>query len=283
MKGPLKLLRSEQPNMSDADAASEVKGMHSRVARRDQWDWRAVQLVLGNPSRRDARTIANILDELSRALRQGDADGTRRSIEAVRGWEGLTDRLRHAADAIRNSAPELTGAHARNTRVGEGRKSEGVPQSVLSIYTKEKLDSANTTHEMLLDILGQFLESSGHRVEANQHVDAFTRLRSGPAIFEAKSITDNNEVSQVRSGLSQLYEYRYRHGVLGATLWLLLSRKPKKEWIVDYLVVDRDVRLLWIDEGRLSGPSVDQLLESGSAFRRRECKSRTEYPVEDER
>ena len=57
----------------------------------------------------------------------------------------------------------------------------------------------------------------------------FTRLRSGPAIFEAKSVTDDNELAQIRHGLSQLYEYRYRHDLKGATLWLVSVTRTKRE------------------------------------------------------
>ena len=100
-------------------------------------------------------------------------------------------------------------------------------------------------------------------------MDAFTRLKSGPAIFEIKSVTDENELSQVRHGLSQLYEYRFRHGLLDTSLWLLLSQKPKAEWLVEYLEKDRCVHVLWVEGGKLSGPSIDKLLESGSEALRR--------------
>ena len=123
----------------------------------------------------------------------------------------------------------------------------------MSIYAKEKLDSANAEHAELLDVLGQFLGATGHRVEANQFVDAFTRLRSGPAIFEAKSVTDDNELAQIRHGLSQLYEYRYRHDLKGATLWLVLSREPRESWVVNYLESDRGVHILWLESGALAG------------------------------
>jgi hypothetical protein len=101
-------------------------------------------------------------------------------------------------------------------------------------------------------------------------VDAFTRLKSGPAIFEAKSVTDNNELAQVRHGLSQLYEYRFRHNMEDASLWLLLSRPPKEEWLVNYLERDRGVHVLWLEGGELFGPFVDRLLESGSDAMRRQ-------------
>ena len=56
----------------DADAVSEVKGMFSRCARRDQWDWRAVHLALEEPDRDAARTLATQLGEIGAVLRAGD-------------------------------------------------------------------------------------------------------------------------------------------------------------------------------------------------------------------
>jgi hypothetical protein len=143
----------------------------------------------------------------------------------------------------------------------------------VSSYTKEKLDAANATHGALLDALSEFLASNGHRVEASQFVDAFTRLKSGAAIFEVKSVSDDNELSQIRHGLSQLYEYRYRHGLDDASLWLVLSRAPKEEWVVKYLEKDRGVHLVWLEDCAFAGPSAARLLESGSEALRRRTES----------
>ena len=44
------------------------------------------------------------------------------------------------------------------------------------------------------------------------------------------------------------------------------SRLIVDAWLVDYLETDRDVRVLWIVDGTLAGPSIERLLESGSAI-----------------
>lgn len=255
----------------DADAVSEVKGMFSRCARRDQWDWRAVHLALEEPGRDAARTLATRLGEIGAALRAGDSATAVSSLKQL--WSGnLAHLLGRAAQTIEDSAPRIAKARPLPGQrpVGSEDKVRAPVRSVLSVYSKTKLDSANATHAELLVLLSDFLGSHGHRVETNQFVDAFTRLKSGPAIFEAKSITDENELSQVRHGLSQLFEYRYRHGINDASLWLLLSREPRERWLIDYLETDRGVHVLWLDSGELSGPSLRTLLESGSeALQRR--------------
>ena len=269
------LLRGDcELKAADAEALSEVKGMFSRCARRDQWDWHAVHLALGEPTFGTARDFAKKLGEIAALLREGNLETGRSRLASL--CSGNLARLAPAAaSSIADSAPSI--AHARvvaGRRRGDSQgASEIVERSVVSRYSKAKLDAANATHSELLALLGSFLGSYGHRVEANQFVDAYTRLKSGPAIFEVKSVTADNEISQVRQGLSQLYEYRFRHGLTGASLWLVLSRPPKEDWLVDYLEKDRGVHVLWLEDGKLSGPFVERLLESGSDAIRREAKA----------
>jgi hypothetical protein len=260
-----KLLKKEdEVSGADGNFISEVKGMFSRCARRDQWDWHAVHLALGEPSRGEARITATILGEVSAALRRGDVDSARAGLEdAAKGCD-LGRRVLEARETIENSVTAIPQSRVLRGRGAGSSKPLTSAVSVVSTYAKEKLDSANATHATLLDFLGQFLGANGHRVEANQFVDAYTRLRSGPAIFEAKSVTDDNELAQIRRGLSQLYEYRYRHDLTSATLWLVLSRAPREDWVVNYLERDRGIHIIWLERDQLSGPSVERLLESGS-------------------
>ena len=269
-----KLLKKEEEiEASDADCISEVKGMFSRCARQDQWDWRAVHLVLGEPSRGEARSMAGILGEVSAALRRGDPDTARAGLEELAVGRDLARTLLAARQAVEHSVKALPQSRVLRSSGATRRQPPASAHSVVSSYAKEKLDSANATHATLLDVLGQFLGAQGHRVEANQFVDAFTRLKSGPAIFEAKSVTDDNELAQIRHGLSQLYEYRYRHDLEDATLWLVLSRKPRDGWVINYLENDREVHIIWLERGELSGPSVERLLESGSEALRQSRKA----------
>ena len=83
-------------------------------------------------------------------------------------------------------------------------------------------------------------------------------------------MTPDNELAQIRSAISQLYEYRYRHRLLTASLWIVLSAAPSEAWIRTYLEDDRDIRLLWVEDDRISGPSASRLFESGSVARKRD-------------
>jgi hypothetical protein len=126
-----------------------------------------------------------------------------------------------------------------------------------------------------LAVLAEYLIEHGYRVEVNKHIDAFCRLRRGPAIFDVKSVMSENELSQCRHALSQLYEYRFQHDLKEASLWLVLSREPQTEpWLVKYLREDRDIRVLWTEGERLVGPDLALLTESGSAAMRRELSER---------
>jgi hypothetical protein len=72
-------------------------------------------------------------------------------------------------------------------------------------------------------------------------------------IFEIKSTNERNIRSQVRAGLSQLYEYRYLQRVPGARLVLVLERPLMSElsWMQEYLEIERGVNLVWDGEDEL--------------------------------
>ncbi|MBF0555969.1 MAG: hypothetical protein HQK96_15700 [Nitrospirae bacterium] len=253
-------------NTADAEHFSEVKGMFSRCFKLDQWDWRAVQLIFGEPSHTIAQKFATTLGEIATALRLENREGVVTGLELLN-FENLPLTLNSAVQKILDSVPSISINSTKNSRSRTG--SNKTIRSVLSQYSKMKFDVANATHAEILDFLISYLELHGHRIETNQFIDAFTRLKSGPAIFEAKSVTEENELSQVRHGLIQLYEYRFRHKLKDASLWLLLSREPKEKWLIEYIEHDRGICLLWIKDGQLSGPSLERLLESGSDFLRR--------------
>ncbi len=263
-------LRANDPRKATPNDYSEVKGMFSRCSRRDQWDWYAVHLALGKPNRSHAKGLAAALGDIGKALRMGNQAEARTLLDHLN-CDEFRQVLSDAIESISSGGKRIPRARAIQKKAARRLNNDAKEneRKVLSSYSKDKLDIANLTHSGLLDTLTEHLGSYGHQIEANQFVDAFTRLKSGPAIFEAKSITDDNEVSQIRYGLSQLYEYRFRHNLRDASLWLLLSRHPKTSWLVDYLEQDRQVRVLWIENGQLAGPSYERLLESGSDVLRR--------------
>jgi hypothetical protein len=79
-----------------------------------------------------------------------------------------------------------------------------------------------------------------------------------PIIFEVKSISLSNARSQVRAGLSQLYEYRYVQAAQDAALVLATSSPlpPSERWMADYLHTDRRILHIWDGNGRLYATPV---------------------------
>ena len=136
---------------------------------------------------------------------------------------------------------------------------------IVSQTSRLKVERANGAHEETLAILRNYLEKSGFSVSESKLIDAYSVVGGTPAIFEIKSITQNNEREQIRHALSQLYEYRFLHDALDATLWAVFSQPLSSIWYHDYLIKDRDVRLLWIEDGEVCGPSLRHLQELSQA------------------
>ena len=236
---------------------SEAKGMFNRCIRQDQWDWFDVWTGLGKPSFSDMRLSADLLTRLRAELRN---DGTTADILDQLKDLALESRFLLFLDHIEQSYEGLPKGRRENTLQPSPRSQQhqSTRPSTRAI-DKEKLNYANQEHRRTLHILCDLLDKYGYYPEANTFIDVFTRLRSGPAIFEVKSISQDNELSQVRHAISQLYEYRYRHSYPDATLWLVLSRKPDSSWLASYLLEDRKIELLWVENETLTGPSFEEL------------------------
>jgi hypothetical protein len=84
-------------------------------------------------------------------------------------------------------------------------------------------------------------------------IDLAVRINDNSYIFEMKSTTTDNIRSQLRRGLSQLYEYRYLQNLSDATLVLVIEKPlPDREsWMHQYLEEDRQIKLLWDGENEL--------------------------------
>jgi hypothetical protein len=80
----------------------------------------------------------------------------------------------------------------------------------------------------------------------------------------ARTTTEDNPHSQIRRGLSQLYEYRYIQNVQSAKLVLVIENPlPKKlGWMENYLIKDRGILLVWDGDGKFScSPEIKGQLE----------------------
>jgi len=130
---------------------------------------------------------------------------------------------------------------------------------IISQTARAKIEQANVAHRNTLQALKAHLGNLGRPVAESKLIDAYAVLSDGPAIFEVKSIAESNERDQIRHALSQLYEYRYLYSMTDASLWLVFSQQPSSQWYIDYLAEDRGVRIVWIEAGRLKGPSMNLL------------------------
>ena len=145
------------------------------------------------------------------------------------------------------------------TRISRESEFSGDPY-IVSRVARNKLERANRRHASTLNLIVEVLNEFGVEVKETNLIDAFAVLGGESAIFEVKSIDQNNEREQVRHAVSQLYEYRYLYSLKEASLWMVFSQKLFSEWLVEYLTNDRQIKVLWAQDGKLAGPSLDEIL-----------------------
>ena len=119
--------------------------------------------------------------------------------------------------------------------------------------TRIRRQRANLTHKILLEQLYQYLSEIGATSFENEHIDLYSELPSKERfVFEVKSITPDNLLSQTRKGVSQLYEYRYRYKErigYDVNLFLVYPQEPISiTWLQEYICFDRRIGIIWFDE-----------------------------------
>jgi len=121
--------------------------------------------------------------------------------------------------------------------------------------TLVRREKANREHARILALLASRLRAQDHPAYENTFIDLCSEVDSRDFIFEVKSNNAHNALSQIRKAIAQLYEYRYRSQKAGAALCIVMQQKPKQEWVVDYLLNDRDIYICWmVDDVRLESP-----------------------------
>lgn len=118
---------------------------------------------------------------------------------------------------------------------------------ILVMRDQAALERAEAAHTQLVNIVAERVRQSGNLPRCNQLIDLATRINNEPYIFEMKSLTPDNARSQIRRGLSQLYEYRYLQNLPNANLVLIIERSIPDQlaWMAEYLEEDRDIGLVW--------------------------------------
>jgi Holliday junction resolvase len=121
-----------------------------------------------------------------------------------------------------------------------------------TIIRREK---ANRDHGRILGRIASIIRVNNNNVFENIFIDLLAVIGGQDYIFEVKSNNTKNALSQIRKAVAQLYEYRYRSGRANAVLCIVLQAKPFQDWVIDYLVKDRDIMICWmVDEVRFECP-----------------------------
>lgn len=125
--------------------------------------------------------------------------------------------------------------------------------------TKIKRQRSNLSHKIITQKVDEYLRNLGATLYENEHIDLFAKIpNDGSYLFEIKSVSTTNLLSQTRKGLSQLYEYRYRYlNEVGedVILCLVFPKEPNEiGWLIDYLCLDRKIAICWFDDDSLKFP-----------------------------
>ncbi|MFL6213315.1 MAG: hypothetical protein ACJ74J_05410 [Blastocatellia bacterium] len=149
---------------------------------------------------------------------------------------------------VQNVAEPLfpkTGALKEYVAVEE--KTSVAKEFITILINEAAAERANAAHRELVNLVADRIEKAGSIPRCNKLIDLSTRRGKTPYIFEMKSITHENARAQIRSGISQLYEYRYLQAVPDATLVLVIEKELPKQlnWMHEYLEKERQIRLIW--------------------------------------
>ena len=120
----------------------------------------------------------------------------------------------------------------------------GLTTVLVDETTKER---AEASHSRLIHMMAERIRGLGAVPKANRLIDLSAQVDDSIYLFEMKSTTEDNARSQVRRGLSQLYEYRFVQDIPKAKLVLVIEKQlpGPLQWLVEYLQKDRNIFLVW--------------------------------------
>jgi hypothetical protein len=188
-------------------------------------------------------------------------------LAKMQGKRWVLDRLPVAVPLVRyesNEEPIFPNRYDLKEYQEQAQRVASKQEAIEYYVDRAKRERASTSHETLVSLMAERLRQRGAIPKANRYVDLSARLDAEDYLFEMKSTTEDNPHSQIRRGLSQLYEYRYIQNVEKAKLVLVIENPlPKKNhWMEDYLINDRGVLLVWDGDGKFHcPPSIRKQLE----------------------
>lgn len=195
-------------DQKDAADLSNLKGMYSRFSKKDQWDWYTVWGYLERPHPTAVEVLPEALDKAARLLRTD----SRQELETLARQfpPDFADLWERSRSRIEGTALQIPNSKRRPSR---SKLSESRPAtSWTRTYDDEKTKRASMTHQIVVERLKSELELRGFTPHEHDLVDVFCELATGPAIFEVKSLTSENEQAQARHAYAQAFYYRFVTG-----------------------------------------------------------------------
>jgi hypothetical protein len=261
-------LEKGQVELPDKETLAEFRGMLGRCAKTDQADWFTLFEAFGLSNGPQAIRLYHSIIDLQELLKQRDDKAIRWALQDLN--IGLAEYVKAAEATLRVEneilLPETTlrafepsrarGADSRVPDSNAIHQTRSASRSTtLDLIARRKLAWANRTHEGMVNHLAHELRKRGYEPQYNTFIDLFCSRERDAIIFEVKSISAENWLSQIRFAVSQLYEYRYIHELKQAKLCLVLSSPPPEQWIISYLEEDRSIHLCWLSSaGGFDGP-----------------------------
>lgn len=172
----------------------------------------------------------------------------------VQDTDGETNNNQETQETYRSNS--LVSEIRELNDIWDGSLSEGDGQITFQVDAAAR-ERASVNHQQLVTKMARALTSKNILPRSNRHIDLYAEDSDQEHIFEMKSCNTTNMLSQIRRGIAQLYEYRYRHNKPDAKLWLVLETEPlaENEWVIHYLVEDRGINICWsIDEVNFGCP-----------------------------
>lgn len=135
-------------------------------------------------------------------------------------------------------------------------------------------ERATINHQRLVSGMASVIRARGMVPSCTRHIDLVAGLSESSYIFEMKSCTEENLPHQIRAGVSQLFEYRYRYNRVlnNPQLWLVLEFELRENnaWYIGYLN-SIGINVCWLGlDGRFVAPQYCQnalnVLLGGGSF-----------------
>lgn len=174
-------------------------------------------------------------------------------VELLESFKNTFFLRKFTGSVVKESMPinrDLTGQ--KIIKSNSSRKKSDLQKTIHIDIDAQQRERANNIHWRLVDGKSSFLSEQGLEPKYNEHIDLFCFNSEDLVIYEMKSINSKgtNLISQIRSAVSQLYEYRYFYNKLKAKLCIVTNYdlNKKDNWLLNYLEKDRAIAYEWTND-----------------------------------